>query len=401
MPTTQIKIKKEIDYKKELESASKGMILIHEPKVLIRLIVRMIVSKVNVRHAAMILYDDQKDSYVLAISRGESGIKIPAGFARIEKNSPLIRVFYEKDYKHFISDNGALMTSDLDKLLWKESIIENGHGARELLNKVSEQMQILNTIACVPAYYQGMLLAVLLLGEKNSGKRFVQEELDFFSALASDVAMAIRNAELFDNLKREAMKNRSLFIRTTIALASAIEAKDQYTAGHTERVTKYALAIARQMVLNGSAQFHPVFFEDLHIAGLLHDIGKIGVPESILCKTGKLSEDEWYVMKQHTLRGVEILKPLTELEECLKGIKYHHERYDGQGYPEGLKGDNIPLIAAIIAVADTLDAMTTDRQYRKAIPKETAIAEIKKNSEIQFHPLVVRALVELVEMGRI
>jgi len=401
MSTHQIKRKKEIDYKKELESASKGMILVHEPKVLIRLIVRMIVRKVNVKHAAMILYDEKRDSYVLAISRGEAGVKVPAGYARIEKSSPLIRIFYEKEYKNFITDNGALMTSDLDKLLWKESIVANGNGTKELLYKVSEQMQLLNAIACVPAYYQGTLLAILLLGEKGNGKRFIQEELDFFSALASDVAMAIRNAELFDSLRKEAMKNRSLFIRTTIALASAIEAKDQYTAGHTERVTKYALSIARQMTANGSAQFPLGFLEDLHIAGLLHDIGKIGIPESILCKTGKLTEDETIIMKQHTLRGVEILRPLTELEECLKGVKYHHERYDGKGYPEGLKAEEIPLIAAVISVADTLDAMTTDRPYRKALTTPAAIIEIKKNSGVQFNPLVVRALVELVEMGRI
>lgn len=401
MPTHQIKRKKEIDYKKELESASKGMILIHEPKVLMRLIIRMIVRKVKVRHAAMILYDENRDAYVLAISRGEAGIKIPAGYARIEKDSPLIRIFCERDYKNFIAGNGALMSSDVDKLLWKESIIEHGNGTKELWQKVGRQMQFFNAVACVPAYYQGNLLAILLLGEKNNGKKFIQEELDFFSALASDVSMAIRNAELFDNLKKEAMKNRSLFIRTTIALASAIEAKDQYTAGHTERVTKYALAIARQMAANASAQFLPGFLEDLHIAGLLHDIGKIGIPESILCKTGQLTPEESHVMKQHTLRGVEILKPLTELEECLKGVKYHHERYDGKGYPEGLKGDEIPLIAAIIAVADTLDAMTTDRPYRQAISKGAAIAEIRKNAGIQFHPLVVGAAVEAFEQGKI
>jgi len=114
--------------------------------------------------------------------------------------------------------------------------------------------------------------------------RFDQEELDFFSALASDVAMAIRNAQLFDDLKREADRNRNLFIQTTIALGSAIEAKDAYTHGHTERVTKYALAIARQMEADKICEFPPKFFENLYIAGLLHDIGKIGVSEAILCK---------------------------------------------------------------------------------------------------------------------
>ncbi len=401
MPSHQIKKKVEIDYKRELESASKGMILIHEPKTLIRLIIRMIVRKVNVKHAAMILYNEKRDTYVLSISRGETGLRIPAGYVRIEKHSPLIQVFSNSDFRDIISDNGALMTADLDKLLWKETVMTDGNGRREILHRVIEQMQIFNSVVCVPSYFQGNLLAILLLGEKSDGKRFIQTELDFFSALASDVAMAIRNAQLFDNLKRESDKNRSLFIRTTIALASAIEAKDKYTAGHTERVTKYALAIARQMVHNSSIEFSSRFFEDLHMAGLLHDIGKIGVPESILCKEGKLTLEEAQTMQKHTLWGVDILRPLTELDECLKGVKYHHERYDGTGYPEGLKGEQIPIIAAIIAVADTFDAMTSNRPYRESRGKREAMAEIEQNSGKQFHPVVVRAAVELFEAGRI
>jgi len=253
----------------------------------------------------------------------------------------------------------------------------------------------------VPAFYQDNLLAVLLLGQKEDGTRFEQDELDFFSALASDVAMAIRNAQLFDELKREADRNRNLFIQTTIALSSAIEAKDAYTHGHTERVTKYSIAIARQMELSGAYKFPPKFFENLYISGLLHDIGKIGVPESILCKKDKLTDDEYEIMKSHTTRGAEILSPLTEFEQCVDGVKYHHERYDGNGYPEGLKGEAIPMIAAIIGVADTYDAITTDRSYRKGLGKEIAIAEIRNNILKQFHPLPAKALIELYDRGDI
>ena len=154
------------------------------------------------------------------------------------------------------------------------------------------------------------LLAILLLGEKHDGSRFDQEELDFFSALASDVAMAIRNAQLFEDLKREAERNRNLFIQTTIALGSAIEAKDTYTHGHTERVTKYALAIGRQMEASQAYNFPHKFFENLYIAGLLHDIGKIAVPEAILSKQDKLTPEEYEIMKSHTTRGAEILAPI-------------------------------------------------------------------------------------------
>ena len=390
-----------IDYKKELESASKSMILIHDPRTLIKLIVRMIVRKVQVKHAAMILYDPKKDTYVLGISRGEKGIKIPAGFARFDKNSPLVKLFSKKEYKILPPERGALIATDLQTLIWQESLISNGNGLKELLHQASEQMQMFNAVACVPAYFQDALLAILLLGEKADGTGFDQEELDFFSALASDTAMAIKNAQLFEDLKRESERNRQLFISTTIALASAVEAKDSYTGNHTERVTEYALAIAHQMIKDGAAHFTEDFFDQLQIAGLLHDIGKIAIPEEILRKKDKLTAEEFDMMKQHTIRGVEILKPIAEYKECLNGIKYHHERYDGKGYPEGLAGEKIPLIAAIISVADTFDAMTTDRPYRKSLGRAAAIEEIKRCSGTQFHPAVVKAAVELYEGGKI
>lgn len=191
-----------IDYKKELESASKGMILIHDPKLLIKLIVRSIVQKVQIQHAGMILYDFNKDIYVLAISRGERGSRIPEGFIRFDRKHPIIKLFVEKEYKYLVGNRNAIVAEDINKLIWQDSILGATNGTKKLLHDVSEQMPKLNAVACVPAYYQHQLLAVLLLGEKYNGERFDQEEFDFFSALASDVAMAIRNADLFDDLKR-------------------------------------------------------------------------------------------------------------------------------------------------------------------------------------------------------
>jgi HD-GYP domain-containing protein (c-di-GMP phosphodiesterase class II) len=390
-----------IDYKKELETASKGMIMIHDPKLLIKLIVRMIVGKVQIRHAGMILYDRESDSYVLNISKGETGFKIPAGFARFERNHPIIALFTKKEYRSLIVNRNAIVTQDINKFIWQESLMTAGNGTKDLLFKVSDQMHMINAVACVPAYYRDKLLAVLLLGEKNDGTRFDQQELDFFAALASDAAMAIRNAQLFLDLKKEAEKNHDLFLRTTRVLASAIEVKDKYTHGHTERVTNYAVLIARRMNENGSECFTEEFLESLYLAGLLHDIGKIGVPEGILNKAAKLTEEEFEIMKRHTLYGIEILKPLSELKDSFDGVKHHHERYDGDGYPGRLKGEEIPLIAAIIGVADAFDAMISDRPYRKSLTKEQAVEEIKKNILKQFHPKPAQAFLELFEAGQI
>ena len=262
-------------------------------------------------------------------------------------------------------------------------------------------MDMFGVVACMPAYYHRELLAVLMLGGKCDETMFDQEELDFFAALASDVAMAIRNAQLFEGMKNESEKNHDLFIRTTIVLGAAIEAKDKYTLGHTQGVTDYAKQVALQMEANGSAKFNSNFYESLYVAGMLHDVGKIGVPEAILNKNGALTDEEYAIIKKHPMRGVEILKPLSELKDSLDAVKYHHERYDGKGYPDGLKGDQIPIIAAIIGVADSYDAMTTDRPYRKSMKTEEAIQEIKCNIGSQFHPKAAKAMVELYEMGKI
>ncbi len=390
-----------IDYKKELEAASRGMIMIHDPELLIKLIVRMIVAKVQIKHAGMIVYDADMDSFVLNISKGETGFKIPAGFARFDKNHPIIALFNKKEHRSFVLNRNAIVTQDINKLIWQESVVREGNGKKELLYKVADQMHMIGAVACVPAYYSDKLQAVLLLGERNDGDKFDQQELDFFAALASDAAMAIRNAQLFREAKREAEKTRDLFFRTTLVLASAIEIKDEYTHGHTERVTNYAVMIAQRMVENGSADFDQKFLENVHIASLLHDIGKIGVPEVILNKPGKLTAEEFEIMKRHTINGVEILKPLVELKDALDGVKSHHERYDGGGYPEGLKGDEIPMVAAIIAVADTYDAIITDRPYRKGRSKEDAINEIKNNILRQFHFKPAQALIELYQHGKI
>lgn len=392
-----------IDYKKELETASKGMIMIHEPKLLIKLIVRMIVRKLHIRHAGMILYEPQKDSYVLNISRGEVGVKVPAGFTRFNNESPVIRIFTQKEFRSLAFTRNAIVAEDINRLIWREGVIHNGNGklTQQLLSSVHEQMQMLNTVACVPAYYHHKLMAVLLLGEKRDASRFDQEELDFFSALASDVAMAIRNAQLFEGLKREAERNRALFLQTIEVLGSTIEAKDAYTHGHTGRVTEYSVMIARHMAETGAVQFPESFFENIYIAGLLHDIGKIAIPEAILNKQGKLTEDEYAVMKQHTARGSEIVKPLSLPKEALDGIRHHHERFDGKGYPDGLKDGEIPMAAAIMAVADAFDAMTSDRPYRKGMSKEAAIEEINRCAGAQFNPVCVKAMVELYEAGKI
>ena len=386
-----------IDYKKELESASKTMILVHDPDILIKMIMRMIVQKVKVSHCSILLHDRSKDSYVLTVSRGRTGLKVPQGFTRMDMDNPLVRFFRERK-------NGLLFNSEV--LVYEEvrkfTDLMAESEIKSLLSKSLYQMELFETVVCIPSYFREDLVGILLLGKKQDESKFDRDELDFFVALNRDVAMAIRNAQLFNDLKMELEKKQSLFFHTTIAMAAAIEAKDLYTHGHTSRVTNYALEIAKKISLkNKEINANEKFFEDVHIASLLHDIGKIGIPETILNKVGALTPEERKIINEHPSIGVNILQPINELKTVLLGVKYHHERFDGTGYPEGLKGDQIPLIAAIISVADSFDAMTSDRPYRKGFTREQAIEEIKNQNGKQFNPSVISAFLEVIEENKI
>jgi len=386
-----------INYKKELESAAKTMILVHEPDMLIKMIARILVQKVNVKHAGILLYHKDRDTYILTVSRGASGLKIPAGFARMDSDNALVRFFREHKGRE-IFHHSAMVFEEAQKALKKKRL---NNKAKQLLKSALYQMEIFEAEVCIPSFYRSDLLGVLLLGNKKNGRKFERQELDFFAALASDVAMAIRNAQLFRDLELELDKKKRLFIHTTVALAAAIDAKDHYTHGHTSRVTTLSLEIANRLSQKNKVAFNEKFLENLHIASLLHDIGKIGVPESILNKEGPLNETEMKKVREHPLVGVTILQPIRELEDSVLGVKYHHEKYDGSGYPEGLKGAQIPLIASIISVADSFDAMITDRPYRRAFSKEEAIKEIKKQSGKQFDPQIASVLVELYQEKKI
>ncbi len=385
-----------IDFKKELETAARNMIFVHDPDLLIKIIIRMVVDKLNVEHASILLHRPERQAYVLTVSGGSLAKKIPVGLACFDKDDSLIRFFRERDGRILFNSDALTM----ENALAASKSSRTKERLRHLLGDVSYQMKLLETVACVPSYYRDELLGILMLGAKKDGSRFSHRELDFFVALASNMSMAIRNAHLFKELKSELDKKHQLFMRTTIALVAAIEAKDNYTHGHTTRVTNLSIEIAKKLAQKNKKAVDNKFIENLHIASLLHDIGKIGVPEQILNKRTSLTVGERNKIKEHPMIGVAILKPIKELEHSLAGVKYHHERPDGRGYPDGLKGDQIPLIASIISVADSFDAMTSHRPYREALYKNEAIKEIKKFNNLQFNPRVTEAFLELCQEGR-
>ncbi|MBP5153192.1 MAG: HD-GYP domain-containing protein [Lachnospiraceae bacterium] len=187
--------------------------------------------------------------------------------------------------------------------------------------------------------------------------------------------------------------NRATF-RT---IAGAIDAKDSYTGGHSERVGDYARLIAERTAKKYS--FKPDDCSRIHYIGKMHDIGKVGVPDSVLNKAGKLTDEEFDLMKQHTLIGADILKNIDNIPGLLEGVRNHHERYDGKGYPDGLKGEEISIFARILCLADCFDAMTSDRVYRKRLSREQVIEEIKRNRGTQFDPYLADVVLEMIEEG--
>jgi HD-GYP domain-containing protein (c-di-GMP phosphodiesterase class II) len=210
-----------------------------------------------------------------------------------------------------------------------------------------------------------------------------------FNAMSGAIEKAI------EQLRKAANENHLLFINSVRMLAAAIDAKDPYTRGHSERVGRYAIAIGKNLGLPEKEM------RNLRVSALLHDVGKIGIDDRILRKPGALSEDEFEVMKQHPAKGAAIMSGVAQLIDIVPGMKYHHEKWSGGGYPESLEGEQIPMQARIVAIADTFDAMTTNRPYQKAMELNYVVEKIKSFAGTRFDPRVVEAFVQAVKRGDI
>ena len=258
-------------------------------------------------------------------------------------------------------------------------------GQAEIINEVAADPRFIaanynykiSSMICAPLKTKEAVIGVAFLSSEEPAA-YTAEDLKLFTTLTYQAAVAIENASLYEQLQEA-------FYSTVYTLAETIEKRDPYTGNHTKRVMEYSLAIG---VTLGLEQDELTW---LQLAAVLHDVGKIGVRDSVLLKEGPLTNDEFAQIKQHSAYGAEIVANIKRMQEIIPGVRHHHERFDGRGYPDGLKGDDIALIARIIAVADTFDAMITDRPYRKGLDLDTAFAELRKNSGGQFDPQVVEA----------
>ena len=229
---------------------------------------------------------------------------------------------------------------------------------------------------------QNVIGALMVGGKQAPDCEVISGELQLIEAAASFISIFRENVARLAGLK-------ALFVGTVRSLAASIDAKDHYTRGHSERVSMLSAALARALGMDLETA------EQYRITGLLHDVGKIGIPESILTKQGHLTLEEFRQIQRHPRIGYDILKAIPGIAFALPGVLHHHEKFDGTGYPDGLAGEQIPLIARVLALADTFDAMRSDRSYRSAVPHETVLEEIRRCAGTQFDPHLARLFTAL------
>jgi HD-GYP domain-containing protein (c-di-GMP phosphodiesterase class II) len=266
----------------------------------------------------------------------------------------------------------------------KESIISNDAlvDERFVHSRSVTHMQVRSAM-CAPLVNRDKVLGIIYLDSTSKSNLYTKEDLALLSAMALKAGIALDNARLYDDM-------RNLFFSTVETLVRAIQARDEYTSGHSARVTRYCLLIADKLGL-GTKEKH-----QLYLTSMLHDIGKIGIPDDILNRPGKLNAEEIAKVRDHVRVGATMLAALGEMHAVVPLILHHHEAWNGSGYPDGLKGEAIPLISRIVAVADTYDAMTSNRPYRQARSKEAAVAELERCAGELYDPEVVKAFLEIL-----
>ena len=316
----------------------------------------------NADHASLFLLD-QESGYLMLVKA--------EGFTSDQIDNLKLLGSWEVINEQLVEKKRPIRANDIQK----NPVFRN-----KVLPFSAERLPIHSFLA-VPLVKDAIIVGALIVSnKKRHSSLFTKANENFLSTLSNYVAIALLNARLYIKLK-------DLFMTTVRSLVKAVDAKDQYTSGHSERVMKYAYTIGREMGLEHEK------LENLRLSSLLHDIGKLGIKESVLSKPGRLTARERRQIYHHPSIGVRIVDSIADSSKIIRGILEHHEHYDGNGYPNGLKGKEISLEGRIIAVADIFDALTTSRPYKRKYAPEEAYNMVRKGSGTQFDPQVVRSFV--------
>jgi HD-GYP domain-containing protein (c-di-GMP phosphodiesterase class II) len=311
----------------------------------------------NADAGSLLLVDQETGELFFEVVTGEKGDKLKE-----------MRLKIGEGLAGWVAQNGEAVIVD--------NVIEDSRFC-SIADRISEYHT--HTLLAVPVRVGSRIIGVLQAINKCDGN-FTTEDRELLASLAHQVAPAIENAQMYEMM-------RDTFHGVSMALAEALEKRDYYTGGHTNRVSSYCMAIAGQLGLEEKEM------ETLWLSSILHDVGKIGVLDNVLQKPGRLDDNEFAIMSMHSQYGSEILSHIKSLRNIVPGVRGHHEQFNGSGYPDKLKAEEIPLIARIISVADAFDAMTSDRPYRRALSRKEAFAELQGNKGRQFDPEIVDAFV--------
>lgn len=352
---------------KRLQEFIKEVSSIYEREKLFSSIIECLFYVVPVEYAYLLLLDEEQKMYKVVHAKGVGKHGIETICINAERVLPRYLGSYKKE------------------LLLDE--IEEASALVEVRKELKKDMESLGAHFVAPILYKDTLIAFICCGPKKHAEFYNEDDIYFLSLLCTESGMAIENVRLYEETVHH-------FMHTVEALTHAVEAKDPYTFGHSKRVAEYASWVARRFGLGGET------VEAIRRGGALHDIGKIGIEEKILLKPGRLNEEEFEQIKMHPIIGVKILSPIKFPKETIDAVKYHHERMDGSGYPEGIKGDQIPLSAKILAVCDAFEAMTSDRPYRKALSSSEAEEEIKRAMGKWFDAQIVKTFLEVIKEKR-
>jgi len=250
------------------------------------------------------------------------------------------------------------------------------------LSSIRGLQYLANDLLVVALRQEGQVIAILFGGDKKDHSHISSVDSKLSASLAGSMSIFLQNTILFEDIQ-------ATFLGTLHALTNSLDAKDSYTRGHSERVA----VLSRELAKAAGMSTH--FIERIYIGGMIHDIGKIGVPEAVLCKPGRLTSEEFEMIKMHPEIGAHILRNIRQMKDIIPGVLNHHERWDGQGYPFGLENENISLIGRIICLADSFDAMSSNRTYRRALKHEDVLKEIRACAGAQFDPKLAKIFLAL------
>lgn len=362
------RLRKKIRELETIHESGKAVVSLLDRRELLSVIMRLTTSSLGYDRGIILLLDEEEQSLVTAASSGgEIEMMRQFGGYRV----PLNR-----------TNNILVRSFNSGKPVLVDDVAQHSLNQRNLLLKAFAPTSFL----IVPLISRGKVIGVLAADRASRHTPITQEDLDSLAGFGNHVAVALENSRLYQSLEQASLD-------AIQALAKAVEAKDPYTHGHSERVADYSAQLATVIGLTEKQLLN------LKLACMIHDIGKIGIAERILHKPGRLDQDEQTAIKHHPVIGESIIRPLKGLGDIARIIRNHHERFDGAGYPDRLAGDDIPLEARIMSIADSYDAMTTTRPYRVPLLEDAVIRELSDNRGRQFDPYLVDSFLKLHETG--